>query len=257
MKPLTVAWFSAGVSSAVATKLALRNDGVDHIIYTHIDDQHPDTERFLRECEHWFCRPIERVQSHLRTVADALLAAGGCFMRGPSGAPCTKLLKIRVRKEWERAHPGPKRYIWGMDCTEADRLSRLRETMPEQEHVCPLIDQRIAKTDAHEMLAACGIKRPAMYDLGYHNNNCVGCLKGSMGYWNKIRKDFPDVFAGRVALERRIGASILKRGGKPYYLDELDPGMGRHEGPICNDCGIMCELDRAALGEGEGKGGGA
>ena len=34
---ITVSWFSAGVSSAVATKLII--DEVDRIIYTHIDDQ--------------------------------------------------------------------------------------------------------------------------------------------------------------------------------------------------------------------------
>ena len=32
-----------------------------------------------------------------------------------------------------------------------------------------------------------------MYDLGYPNNNCIGCIKGGMGYWNRIRKDFPDI----------------------------------------------------------------
>lgn len=28
------------------------------------------------------------------------------------------------------------------------------------------------------------------------------------------------------------------------WLDELDPERGRHEGPICDECGIMCELMR-------------
>jgi hypothetical protein len=39
----TVSWFSAGVSSAVATKLEI--ESIDRIIYTHIHDQHPDTLR--------------------------------------------------------------------------------------------------------------------------------------------------------------------------------------------------------------------
>jgi hypothetical protein len=53
----TVAWFSAGVSSAVATKLMI--DEIDQILYTHIDDQHPDTLRFVRDCESWFGKPVE------------------------------------------------------------------------------------------------------------------------------------------------------------------------------------------------------
>jgi hypothetical protein len=45
---LTVAWFSAGVSSAVATKLAI--DQIDRVIYMHIDDQEEDTLRFVADC---------------------------------------------------------------------------------------------------------------------------------------------------------------------------------------------------------------
>ena len=101
-----------------------------------------------------------------------------------------------------------------------------------------LIERGIGKAEAHEILRASGIKRPAMYELGYHNNNCVGCVKGGMGYWNKIRVDFPDVFEARAKLEREVGASCING----VYLDELDPERGRHDGPIVDDCGIMCEL---------------
>lgn len=88
------------------------------------------------------------------------------------------------------------------------------------------------------ILKASGVKRPAMYDLGYMNNNCIGCVKGGMGYWNKIRRDFPDVFNQRAKMERTIGATCIKG----IYLDELDTEAGRHEKPIVDDCGIMCEL---------------
>jgi len=60
-----------------------------------------------------------------------------------------------------------------------------------------------------------------------------------MGYWNKIRVDFPDVFEQRCKMERRIGATCIKG----EYLDELDPERGRHDLPIMNDCGIFCELE--------------
>ena len=45
----TVSWFSAGVSSAVATKLAIGQ--IDKVFYIHVDDQHPDTLRFVKERE--------------------------------------------------------------------------------------------------------------------------------------------------------------------------------------------------------------
>lgn len=231
---LTVAWFSAGVSSAVATKLVI--DQIDKIIYTHIDDQHPDTMRFVRECEQWFGKEVEILQSPYRSVENACL--GASYVNGPAGAACTRLLKRRVRQEWELDHPQLS-YVWGMDFDEKHRADRLHETMPNQQHIFPLIERGFSKEVAHEILTASGIKRPVMYDLGYSNNNCIGCVKGGMGYWNKIRRDFPEVFEARAKLERTIGATCLK--GK-IFLDELDPDRGRNEPPIVGDCGILCEV---------------
>ena len=73
MKKLTVSWFSAGVSSAVATKLEI--DRIDRIIYTHIDDQHPDTMRFVKDCEQWFGKEVEILQSIIKQFLSNLLAA--------------------------------------------------------------------------------------------------------------------------------------------------------------------------------------
>ena len=57
------------------------------------------------------------------------------------------------------------------------------------------------------------------------------------GYWNKIRVDFPEVFAARAAMERDIGASCING----TFLDELDPEAGRTQKIIVDDCGILCE----------------
>lgn len=84
--------------------------------------------------------------------------------------------------------------------------------------------------------------RPKMYELGYANNNCVGCVKGGMGYWNHIRKDFPEVFESRAKLEREVGHSMLKDKNGSVYLDELDPDRGDMNTEIMPDCGIMCYL---------------
>lgn len=242
----TVSWFSAGVSSAVATKLAIAD--VDEIIYTHIDDQHPDTMRFVEDCEAWFGKPITVLQSPYKSVEASIVGCpqrinGSGYINGPRGSSCTRYLKKRVRQEWESQYKFTDvrlRYVWGMDYAEANRADRLRLAMPDFDHVFPLIDRRICKAEAHEILRASGIRRPAMYDLGYRNNNCVGCVKGGKGYWNKIRVDFPEVFAARAALERRANATCING----TWLDELPPDAGRDDGPICDDCGIMCELQR-------------
>ena len=94
-----VSWFSAGVSSAVATRLAI--DDVNEIIYTHIDDQHEDTLRFVRDCEAWFGKPVRVLQSPYRNVKNAVLMHGKGYINGVAGANCTRWLKQRVRQEWE------------------------------------------------------------------------------------------------------------------------------------------------------------
>jgi len=237
METSIVSWFSAGVSSAVATKLAIER--IDQIIYIHIDDHHPDTLRFVDECQEWFGKTILTMQSPYKNVNNALLGAGGRgYVNGVAGAPCTRFLKRRVRKEWELKQKGKLIYVWGMDKTESHRAEKLKAAMPEQRHLFPLIEQRITKQEAHGILKASGINRPAMYELGYHNNNCIGCVKGGMGYWNMIRKDFPGIFASRAAIEREVGGTCIKG----VYLDELEENRGKKGGPICDDCGIFCEL---------------
>ena len=237
-KKMMVSWFSAGVSSAVATKLVC--DDLDQIIYNHIDDQHPDTLRFVRECSQWFRKEIKTLRSdRVKNVEEAILL----FPSHGIGhfCPCTRILKTEVRQQWEREQEGVElTYVWGLDCNEIDRAERIVDAMPKQNHRFPLIEQSISKERAHQILTASGIARPAMYDLGYWNNNCIGCVKGGMGYWNKIRVDFPEIFKSRAELERRIGKSCING----VFLDELDPSRGRHDPPIVADCGIFCELEK-------------
>ena len=239
---ITVAWFSAGASSAVATKLMIKQ--VDKIIYQHVEDQHEDTMRFVRDCETWFGKPIEIQQSPYKCVENAIYGWGGAnsngYIRSVRGfSPCTELLKRRERKLWESENRffNRLRYVWGMDSTEHQRAERLAESMSEDEHVFPLVEQGITKADAHGILREAGIARPAMYDLGFPNNNCVGCVKGGKGYWNKIRVDFPKVFSSRAVMERKVGASCING----VYLDELDPEAGRDCKIIVPECGAMCE----------------
>jgi hypothetical protein len=110
--------------------------------------------------------------------------------------------------------------------------------MPEYTHVFPLIDRGLTKEDCHGMLKTLGIRRPAMYDMGYRNNNCIGCVKGGMGYWNKIRVDFPEVFTKRARQERDIGHTCIKG----IYLDELEPNRGKIEDEIMEECSFVCQI---------------
>lgn len=241
MQKITVAWISAGVSSFIASYLL--KDEIDDFIYIDISDQHPDSIRFIKDCEQALGREIKILTSeNYRSVEDVCRA--NKFICSPSGCKCTQILKKRVRKKWEYEHRDYEiTYIWGFDCTETKRAERLVESMPEFNHKFPLIDKGLTKEDCHGICVnRLHIKRPIMYDLGYSNNNCIGCLKGGKGYWNKIRVDFPEVFNKRAKMERDIGISILREGEKKLFLDELDPGAGRISEEIMDECSIFCMM---------------
>ena len=210
---------------------------VDEIIYTHVANQHPDSMRFLKDCERVLGRKITILQSEQYKDVDDVILRTGC-VNTPYGAPCTQRLKRNVRKQWEKEHPGTHTYIWGFDVNEQNRADRVVDSMPDYDHEFPLIDNGISKDTAHGIASSLGIKRPAMYDLGYPNNNCIGCVKGGMGYWNKIRIDFPEVFARRAQEERIIGHSCIKG----VFLDELEPDRGKMTDEILEDCNIICQL---------------
>lgn len=237
LKTKTVGWFSGGVSSFIA--IYLLREEVDEVFFIDIADHHSDTYRFLRDCEKALGKPIKYLKHEtFNSVQDVIEKYK--YINGPYGAKCTGVLKKEVRRKWEKEQKDVEvfRYIWGYDFKEKHRAERLLNTNPEYDHLFPLIDKELSKEEVHGVLQQLNIKRPAMYDLGYSNNNCIGCVKGGKGYWNKIRVDFPEKYNLMAMLERKVGASCING----VYLDELDPNAGRMEKEIMPDCGMLCEL---------------
>jgi hypothetical protein len=62
---MKVAWFSCGVTSAVACKLAVDEYGKDNVelFYIVINSAHEDNERFILDCENWIGKKINKIQS--------------------------------------------------------------------------------------------------------------------------------------------------------------------------------------------------
>lgn len=92
------------------------------------------------------------------------------------------------------------------------------------------------------MIERAGLRLPAMYELGYRNNNCVGCPKGGLGYWNKIRVDFPVHFGRMAELERDLNYACHHDEKGPIFLDELDPGRGDYPTEEEIECSLLCAL---------------
>jgi hypothetical protein len=238
MSKKVVAWFSCGVTSAIACNLAIKEYGKDNVdlIYFKIDQTHPDNDRFISDCENLYGKKIEQIQGEFKTPIE--VAEKKRFINGPSGARCTLELKKKLRQEIEKTRKYSAQ-IFGFEFSTKEILRAKRFSMeyPDINPIYPLIENKINKPNALAVLARHGIAVPRMYELGYHNNNCIGCFKGGMGYWNKIRKDFPEIFQKTLELERNLKRSCIKG----LFLYELKEDQGRHDGPIVADCGIFCE----------------
>lgn len=236
-----VCWFSCGAASAVATKMSIaKNNGERELViaYCYVKEEHSDNRRFLLECQAWFGQEIIiLINDHYK--GSILNVFETNFMRTPGGSPCTRALKKRVREKFQRTDDI---HLFGYTAEEAGRLNDLIDANNEIEVISPLIDDGITKENCLAMIQNAGIELPVMYKQGYSHNNCIGCVKGGMGYWNKIRIDYPEEFNKMAELERRKGYTVLKepKGGKPIYLDELDPNRGRMSEEPNIECGLFC-----------------
>lgn len=230
-----ICWFSCGATSAVACALALyeyREKLPVTIYYCDTGSEHPDNHRFLSDCEQWFNYPITILKHPKYKSVDQVIEKER-YINGVKGAKCTQQLKIWHRKKNQR--PGDIQ-IFGFDAGEIDRAFDFRQHNPEVDLYTPLIKKNLYKKDCLSLIKTQGIDLPLMYRMGYKNANCIGCVKGGMGYWNKIRKDFPDVFFKRAKQEREIGRSCIKG----VFLDELETGRGRYESEPDIECGGAC-----------------
>ncbi len=98
-----IGWFSCGVTSAVACKLAVEEYGKDNVrlFYLQIDSAHEDNKRFIEQCEDWIGIPVEYRRSGKYTDQYDVIKKTR-YVNGPSGARCTKELKKDVRKSIEK-----------------------------------------------------------------------------------------------------------------------------------------------------------
>lgn len=97
---------------------------VDEILYTHVADQHPDSLRYLHDCEELLERKIGILTSGQYGGVDDVIEKTRCINTA-YGAACTHWLKRQVRKEWERKNFEHHTYVWGYDITEKHRAEQM------------------------------------------------------------------------------------------------------------------------------------
>lgn len=247
VRQLIVVWFSCGAASAVAAKKTLERYGDTHnvmIVNNPIKEEDPDNVRFLIDVQNWLGVPIlMAMNDNYPSCSVEEVWERRQYMSGIHGAPCTVELKKEARYQFEKRNEIDW-HVLGFTSEEEDRFDNFVKF--ERENTLPiLIDAGLNKQQCYDILVAAGIKPPVMYDLGYPNANCPGCVKAtSPTYWNHVRRVHPEVFKRRSEMSRRLGVRLVRYKGKRIFLDELpEDAIGRPMKSMHIECGIFCDTN--------------
>jgi 3'-phosphoadenosine 5'-phosphosulfate sulfotransferase (PAPS reductase)/FAD synthetase len=236
MNNRTISWFSCGAASAVATKLFPQAIPV----YCETGAEHPDNVRFMNDCQTWFCRPIVRLKSE--EYADTWdVWEKTRWLAGINGARCTIELKVAPRLAFQKPDDV---HVFGYtaDGPDINRANRLRSSYPELLIETPLIERGITKAACLDMIQRAEIDLPPMYKLGFHNNNCIPCVKAtSPAYWALIRKNFPAKFERMAKLSRELDVRLCRVDGERTFIDEI-PLDQETTNPIQPSCDFLCHI---------------
>lgn len=233
-------WFSYGAASAVAWYLAKKE--YSNVLAVNCDtsaNEHPDNKRFKEDVERWVGDKVVVISNPDYSTVEEV-AEKTRYMAGISGARCTVELKKIPRFNFQRPDDI---HIFGLTSDEHKRIGQFKNNHPDLYLDFILQRYDVTKEDCFSFLVDAGIELPAMYKLGFKNNNCIGCYKAtSAAYWNKVRMHFPEVFETRCRQSRELGVKLTRYKGEGIYLDQL-PEDYMIDKKIIEDlsCGPQCK----------------
>lgn len=242
-KPRIIVWFSCGAPSACAAKETIRRYGESHeVVVVNCDtrpSEHSDNYRFSKEVADWIAQPIVYIANDKYLTVDEVFEKTK-YMAGIAGARCTTELKKLPRLEY--ATPDDI-HVFGFTVEESKRTRDFAKRNPELKLLWVLVDGGWTRSKCLNTLESAGIQLPAMYRLGFNNNNCPGCVKASSPwYWSMVRKHFPEVFKRRCEQSRKLGVRLVEISHhNRIFLDELPEREFKQRGKKENlSCGPEC-----------------
>lgn len=213
-----ICWWSGGITSAVACKLAIDKYGADRCRIVFIDTKNEDQDlyRFKDDCAVWYNQEIETITSDVYGSIQEVWRKH-LSLNVATGAICSYMLKRRVREKWEKTN-NFSHQVFGFEDTKRERR-RAESIALNHGHtnpLFPLIDAGMDKPDCLAFVSRAGLKVPRAYTLGFTCNNCLntGCISAGISTWKKIQKEFPEKFDKMAAMEHEL--TDLK--GKPVTM---------------------------------------
>lgn len=209
IKPI-ICWWSGGITSAVACRLAIDIYGIENcrVIMLDTKNEDDDTYRFKRDCEKWYGIKIES----LSAIPNSYSSIQETWYRHrslntASGAICSYKLKRVVREKWEKKNEFSFQ-VFGFEFSkwEFKRATSFALNHKNAKPIFPLLMMGYDKEDCIKIVTEAGIEIPRAYSLGFNNNNCLktGCCQGGIGYWKKMKEDFPEKFEAMAKIEHDL-----------------------------------------------------
>lgn len=251
-----IGWWSGGVTSAVAVKICIDWFGLDNLRIVMIDtkNESDDTYRFFRDCEKWYGKNIEVIsKTNFNRIQDVWYKYNS--LNVAHGAICSSELKRDVRRVFT-THNKFSFQAFGFDADELKRAKGMAKNNEKARPVFPLLAQMLTKKDCINILRSSNIKIPLSYYLGFGNNNCfkTGCVQGGIGYWQKMKRDFPEKFDAMAKVEHELterkgspvcmlknskGLIFLKHNPSYPELQDISQCQGREPKPLL-ECNGFC-----------------
>jgi hypothetical protein len=234
---------SSGLGSAYAWKLVCDRYGPENVtgVFTDVNGEHPDNYRFLAEVQYDLGSRLVKITNDGRTIWDVMVERR--FLANSRVDLCSRILKREAFQGWLTANADPARttvYL-GIDFMEIHRLDRARPHWERNgwKMSAPMCEPPYPdKFQAQAWLDAEGIRRPALYDMGFDHANCGGgCIKGGISQFKKLLAvDRNWYVRWWEAGEERVRAHIGN-----------DASILRERVVVGHDPGVRCECSRLRL----------
>ena len=207
MSKKIIAWWSGGVTSAVTCKLCIDLYGLKNVRFIFIDthNEDEDTYRFKKDCEKWYGAKIETISGVEKYGTIEEIWRKHKSLNVATGAICSTVLKRKVREDWQKANEYDYQ-AFGFELWEAKRAVGMVLNHKKAKPIFPLMLYGYSKKDCIGIVQEAGLEIPRMYKLGYKNNNCfkTGCVQGGIGYWQKIKREYPLKFEAMAQMEHEL-----------------------------------------------------
>jgi len=149
---MILSWFSGGVTSAIACKIAQQLYEDVKPVFIETGGHHKDMPRFLDDCSKWFKCSITILQD--KRYSDHIdLCEKLKVLNFITGAECTRTLKRKVREKYTKDLDfNGQVFGFEFDKKEMNRAIRFKEQNPETKPLFPLIEKKLNKASCMAML---------------------------------------------------------------------------------------------------------